>query len=153
MIWKNTLNELEPALAFKPATRHNLDTIPALLPKASEGFLFGCYAHEDVDEVRRRIEIIASEGFVIQFDDGAYLGDGWFELLAREIERSSGIVFFTSERSMRSRACWREVNFALSLGKPIVPIRVTNMAAHALWTGWHAPELEAQASDGGMAAS
>ena len=128
---------------------HNLNVMSVLPPPASEEFFFACYSHEDFGQVRRQIEAMMLDGCAVRFDDGVYLGDGWFEQIRWKIERSSGLLFFESERSMRSNACSREIEYALSLNKPIFPVKVYARAnpfiADRCWNRCAVPAGDAKA--------
>lgn len=127
----------------------NLNAMSVLPPPASDEFFFACYSHEDYCQVRRQIDAMMLGGCAVRFDGGVYLGDGWFEKIRWKIEQSSGLVFFESERSMRSSACRREIQYASSLSKPIFPVKVNARAnlfiADQCWNRCQVPAGDAKA--------
>jgi TIR domain len=51
-------------------------------------------------------------------------GEVWWDKILEKIRTCDVFVFGLSNESLRSKACMAEINYAVALGKPIVPVRV-----------------------------
>jgi hypothetical protein len=51
-------------------------------------------------------------------------GEVWWDKILEKIRTCDVFVFGLSDESLRSKACMAEFNYAMALGKPIVPVRV-----------------------------
>jgi hypothetical protein len=94
------------------------------LAEGDDAYLFATYAHRDRPLVDARIAHLGDQGVQIRYDEGVSMGATWFDELASVIENAAGIVYFQSTRSVTSDSCERELAYARSLDKPIVPVRL-----------------------------
>ncbi len=95
----------------------------AALPTPGEPgrpFVFVSYAHDDVDLVVPEIEWLKSEGFNVWYDRGIRPGSQWTDELAERIMASNVFLYYVTPRSVASRNCMDEANFALEIDKPFV---------------------------------
>ena len=81
--------------------------------------LFVCYAHEDAPLVLPWVDRLISAGMAIHYDEGGVLVGRWFDELSRAIDLCAGMIFVVSPRSIASRNCQTELQYALSIGKPV----------------------------------
>lgn len=84
-----------------------------------EGCVFVSYAHEDCSVVLPWVESLLNEGLNVGYDCGGLHHGSWFEELAQSIDHSAGMVFVMSPRSVASKNCHRELQYALQAGKPV----------------------------------
>lgn len=88
-----------------------------------EGNIFISYSHKDVEIVKRIAEIIKDScNQNIWYDDSLRGGDNYFGAIADQIMLSNFFVFIVSDNSVTSNWCLRELEYAVSKEKIIVPI-------------------------------
>ncbi|HSI83546.1 MAG: TIR domain-containing protein [Candidatus Methylacidiphilales bacterium] len=92
--------------------------------KGIEPYVFISYAHSDGDAVFEHLEQLRSRGVRIWYDEGIDPGNEWPEEIARALDRCSLFLFFVSPRSVISKNCRDEVNFALNASKPFLAIHM-----------------------------
>jgi WD40 repeat protein len=85
-------------------------------------------------EVRARLE---AQGFPAPFLDyhpetGIPAGHDWEHEIYRQLKRCGAVVYVGSERSAASKWCFAELAIALSLDKPIFPLRIDGEARQPL---------------------
>ncbi len=87
--------------------------------RGSESYVFVSYAHADDARVYPLLEDLRARDFNIWYDEGIEPGESWREELATAIEDATRVIYFVSSRSVNSRNCIKEINFALSRDVPI----------------------------------
>ena len=90
--------------------------------RGDDSYVFICYSHGDAGEIYSEITQLKAEGVNIWYDEGIRPGSEWTDELASAITGCSKFVFFVTARSVQSRHCRDEVQFALKHGKSIVVI-------------------------------
>jgi CheY-like chemotaxis protein len=85
-------------------------------------YLFVSYAHLDDVEVMHDVEWLNNKGFNVWYDEGISGGSQWREEIAQAIKHASHVLFYVSEKSIRSSVCIKEVNYALMGDCKILPI-------------------------------
>lgn len=88
--------------------------------EGDEAYVFVSYAHADAPQVFPILRRLQSEGFRIWFDDGIDPGSEWPESIAAHLDASAACLAFISSRSLGSKNCRREINYALSKDKPFL---------------------------------
>ncbi len=84
--------------------------------------LFISYSRSDQYWVAEHLDALRQAGFDPWYDDEIHAGSDWRDVIADEIERSQGLLFLISDRSIRSERCREELDFALDLGKPVISV-------------------------------
>jgi hypothetical protein len=64
-------------------------------------------------------------------------GVDWWDCVKLAIDQSSGVLFLVSDESSRSVSCSRELTYAVSCGKRIVPIDIEPAAEYEDWRRRH----------------
>ncbi len=88
-----------------------------------EPYVFVCYAHEDSSAVYPEIQRLHESGIRIWYDEGISPGTRWSDELARALGKASVVLFFCTPRSVQSRHCQDEVNFALDGERPVLVVQ------------------------------
>ena len=88
----------------------------------NEPYVFVCYAHEDSEIVYPEIVWLREQGTNLWYDEGISAGENWRGAIGDSLLGSSHVLFYISERSLKSDHCNREINLALDEGKAIVPV-------------------------------
>ena len=94
-------------------------------PAAYEGdlpYIFVSYSHLDTETVFKILDELYQRGYHIWYDEGIAPGSEWPEEVASHLYHSAMFIAFVSNNSMQSENCRREINFALSKGKPLLSI-------------------------------
>ena len=92
--------------------------------KGNEPFIFVSYNHDDAEVVYRIITDLHERGYRIWHDNGISTGDNFVEALAKRIKDSEAVFCFLSPGYLESPYCKRELTFALSNKKRVVPIKI-----------------------------
>lgn len=92
--------------------------------RGSEPYVFVCYAHEDAETVYTELRWLHEQGVNLWYDEGISTGHEWTEKLASAIGECERFLFFVSPRSVESRHCRNEVQYALELDKKFVAVYV-----------------------------
>ncbi len=90
--------------------------------EGTDSFVFICYSHADAELVYPELEFIRDSGKPVWYDEGIRPGSEWTDELAAAIDNCEYFLFFVTPRSVNSRHCRDEVQYALKLGKSIVVI-------------------------------
>lgn len=85
-------------------------------------FIFVSYAHKDSREVFDLIEKLAARGYRIWYDEGIEPGSEWPENIANHLLRAEMVLAMITNDSMDSVNCRREINYAMSKGKPLLSV-------------------------------
>ena len=88
-----------------------------------EPYAFVCYAHEDSNAVYPEIRRLHESGFRVWYDEGISPGTRWSDELARALGKASLVLFFCTPRSVQSRHCQDEVDFALDGERPLLVVQ------------------------------
>jgi len=90
--------------------------------RGDDSYVFVCYSHSDADEIYSELAQLNAEGVNVWFDEGIRPGSEWTQELATAIAGCSKFIFFVTTRSVLSRHCRDEVQYALKHGKSIVVV-------------------------------
>jgi hypothetical protein len=87
--------------------------------------------------VKNLVDDIEALGHKPWFDQDLSGGHQWWEEILKQIRACDVFIFILSPESLDSMACKRELDYANNLGKPILPVLVTdgistNLLPHAL---------------------
>ena len=85
-------------------------------------YIFVSYSHNDIDEVSTDLRSLYNLGCRIWYDRGIEPGSKWSEMIAGAISNSALFLAFFSPQTASSSYVQKEINYALNLSKPIVPI-------------------------------
>ena len=80
----------------------------------SDPYVFFSYAHANSDKVYPVIRKLDEEKYRLWYDAGIEVGANWPEVVASHLLHSGTVLFFVSERFLKSQNCMREVNYAVS---------------------------------------
>jgi hypothetical protein len=89
--------------------------------------LFVSYARENkpyVDELVRHLDALGYQTWV---DTALRGGQSWWEEILRRISECDVFTAIVSRNSLNSVACKRELEWALALGKPVLPVAVEHL--------------------------
>lgn len=105
-----------PASAAAPAS--------PFAPAASNGgpYLFVSYARADSERVYPLVEQLSQQGASVWIDRRIVGGDDWISELEARLLGCDGLLAFISPSFMQSRYCCREVRFADTINKRIIPV-------------------------------
>ncbi len=87
-----------------------------------DDFVFCCYSHQDVGLVYPEIDQLNSADMNIWYDEGIRPGSEWTDELANAIRNCSALILFATSRSVHSKHCRDEVQYATKYDKPIIVI-------------------------------
>ena len=96
--------------------------------QGDEPYVFVCYAHEDEDVVYPEIGWLHEQAINLWYDEGISAGKNWLAAIGDALLRASHVLFYISERSLKSDHCNREINLALNEGKEVVPVYLEDVA-------------------------
>ncbi len=88
--------------------------------RGTDSFVFVCYSHQDSQDVQRELESLHESGINVWYDEGIRPGSEWTDELASAIANCSHFVLMVTPRSVESRHCRDEIQYALKLGKSMV---------------------------------
>ena len=97
--------------------------------KGRQPYVFVSYAHVDANKVYPEITRLKDEGFNIWYDEGIEAGTEWREELGQALQNAALFLFFVTPAAAASPNCRREVNFAVDLGTPFIPVYQTDLSA------------------------
>ena len=86
--------------------------------------LFVSYSHADSQPVFPEIHFLQSRGKRVWYDEGIAPGTVWMESLATAIDNSKLLLFYVTPRSVASKHCRNEVNYALNADKQVLPVHL-----------------------------
>ena len=99
--------------------------------EGDQSYFFVSYAHDEADVVYPEMGWIREAGFNLWYDDGIHVGSVWRRALADALSKSSGLVFFCTERAAESENCLQEINFVVDEKKPIFVVQLDETALPA----------------------
>lgn len=91
-------------------------------------FIFISYSHANEDIIKPILENLYSYGFRIWYDDGIAGSMEWNDIIAHKIEQCDICITFLSGTFINSKYCKRELLYADSCNKPILPIYLENIS-------------------------
>ena len=94
--------------------------------------LFVSYARTNRPEVDQLVEHLSIMGYETWVDVSLRGGQDWWEEILDRITNSDVFITAVSEASLKSTACGRELDWAESLGKPVLPVLIEALPATAL---------------------
>lgn len=90
--------------------------------EGQEAYLFVSYSHRDKKRVLPMIEQLARDGYRVWYDEGIDPGTEWPEVIAHHLNRCAVCIAFLTENALSSYNCRREINFAFSKKKALLPV-------------------------------
>src|SRR5271166_5221990 len=99
-----------------------------VVPVSREGGmrqLFISYARENKPAVEALIQDLDALGYKTWMDSSLWGGQTWWEEILRRIAASDVFVAIVSAHTLNSVACQRELEWALALHKPVLPVAVS----------------------------
>ena len=91
--------------------------------------VFLSYARVDANRASQLAEDIRALGFNVWIDKELSGGQMWWDEILSQIRHCDILVFSVSDASCRSQACMRELSYAESLGKTVIPVLVDDGVA------------------------
>jgi hypothetical protein len=86
--------------------------------------IFLSYSRSDEDVIKQLVRGLQVLDKPVWFDLELTGGEVWWDKILEKIRTCDVFVFGLSDESLRSKACMVEFNYAMALGKPIVPVQV-----------------------------
>lgn len=87
--------------------------------------VFISYSRKDVKHIDKFVERLEKLGFIVWIDrKGIESGDSFKQVIVNAIEKSSIFVYFNSYSSSVSPWTAKELGVAITLGKPIIPVKL-----------------------------
>ena len=83
-------------------------------------YIFVSYAHEDAEVVFPHLLWLREHGVNVWYDDGIGPGKNWRNEVARAMAGAHLFLFFVSPKSIESKHCLNEVDFALDSSRPLL---------------------------------
>ena len=99
--------------------------------QGDEPYVFVCYAHDDAGTVYPELERLRDAGINVWYDEGIPPGSNWRAQVGGALDGAEKVLFYTSNASMASDHCNREINYALDEDKSIVPVLLDDSAMPA----------------------
>jgi hypothetical protein len=87
-------------------------------------FFFVSYRRTDLDRVAPVIEHVRRQGWRLWYDSEIAGGTEWNAVLEQRLAACSGVLLFLSQPAVDSKFVRRELQFADSLGKPIIGVQL-----------------------------
>jgi hypothetical protein len=94
--------------------------------------LFLSYARKDQTHIGPLAQGLRFAGHDPWFDESLSGGEEWWRAILKRIRSSDVFVAVVSQASLASTACTREREYAVRLGKPILPVAVEDVPTQAL---------------------
>lgn len=89
--------------------------------------LFISYARENKSVVEALVRDLDALGYDAWFDFALRGGQSWWDEILRRIATSDAFLAVVSEQTLNSVACKRELEWAVALNKPILPLAVQRL--------------------------
>jgi hypothetical protein len=90
--------------------------------------LFITYGHQSEDDVRGLLEDLGALGDTVWCEAQQRSGAAWWDQTLSRIRSCDALLFALTPRTLESEACWREVQYAHALGKPVLAIELSERA-------------------------
>src|ERR1700754_771748 len=97
--------------------------------------VFISYSRVDDPVVKTLAQGLEAAKRDVWFDHNLAGGDVWWDAILRNIRSSEVFLFALSDASLHSKPCRLELDYALALDRPILPVQVgpvTNLRANPL---------------------
>ena len=94
--------------------------------------LFLSYSRKDQAHAETLVEGLRSAGYDLWFDEKLTCGAEWWQAILEQIRAADAFLAVVSNASLTSTACSREREYALALGKPVLPVLVEQMPTQML---------------------
>jgi hypothetical protein len=91
--------------------------------------IFVSYSRKDVEVVKALAQTAESAKWEIWYDKNLGGGHARWNLVLQNIRAASVFVFAMSDASLRSKPCRLELDYALALGRRILPVQVGDVAS------------------------
>lgn len=130
LVWRPPRGLTEPyAAPYRPQPDVERElALPARgLPEPDrddEPFFFVSYRRTDLDRVVPMIEQVRMLGWRVWYDVEIAGGSEWNAVLEQRLAACSGVLLFLSQAAVDSKFVRRELQFADSLGKPIIGVQI-----------------------------
>ena len=90
----------------------------------NDAYVFVCYAHDDAEFVYPELTRLRASGVNVWYDEGISPGELFTDEVADRIGGCTTFLYFVSPRSVTSRFCLNEVNYAASHDKRVVALHL-----------------------------
>jgi subtilisin family serine protease len=87
-------------------------------------YIFVSYAHADAEAVFAELVQLRQWGANLWYDEGIDPGNEWPEEIAEALDGSTLVIFYVTARSVASRNCRNELNYALDQNKRLLIIHL-----------------------------
>src|SRR5688572_14098855 len=94
--------------------------------------VFLSYSRSELPHVRTLAQHLRSGGYDFWFDQELSGGQHWWNEVLRQIFECDVFVAVISEHSLRSNACKLELQYAVALRKPLLPVMVEQVSPRFL---------------------
>ena len=99
--------------------------------------VFVSYSRQNLDVVARLVQDLKAVGVDIWHDQALTGGQPWWDNILANIRACDIFIFALSTESLRSEACRSELAYVVQLGKPLLPVLVSdgvslNLLSHPL---------------------
>ena len=88
--------------------------------------IFISYSRESEAKARSLVNDTESLGYDVEFDQELSGGQVWWDQILAMVRDCDVFVFLLDPKSLNSTACKREFGYAADLGKPILPVLVSD---------------------------
>jgi hypothetical protein len=88
--------------------------------------VFVSYSRNDSDAVGHLVGDLKAVGVGVWYDQALTGGQKWWDDILGNLRDSDAVLYALSAESSDSEACKAEVGYALALGKPVMPVIVTD---------------------------
>jgi hypothetical protein len=113
---------------------------PPVQPVPPHFFL--SYRRSDFPAIRPVLTMMVQRNIPVWYDGGIEVGTAWIEVLERKIDEATAVLAMMSPDFLASRYCRREIMYADTIGKPILPIvLVPGELGHGLRFILHATQM------------
>ena len=99
--------------------------------EGSSPYIFVSYSHKDAGFVYPLLRQLVEMGYRIWLDKGIKPGFNWTDVIAEHLEKSYAVLAIISDNSLKSEDCRRELDFAISECKPMIPVVVNDAKLNA----------------------
>lgn len=90
-----------------------------------EQYLFTSYSHNDRDTIMEDLTMLRNHGCRLWYDTaGIRGGQNWPDIIADKLEHCAQVLLFWSRSSSVSHEVANEINYAINVGKPVLPIMI-----------------------------
>ncbi len=90
--------------------------------------IFMSYSRSDEVAVKALVRGLEAARKEVWFDNALTGGEIWWDSILENIRSASVFLFALSDDSLKSKPCRTELEYATALSRPVVPVRVGNIA-------------------------